>query len=465
MKSVRGFFEGIQSNLPNINFHKWFTSPWLIVVSILLGGLIGWSHDETLIKLVAPIGQLYLSLFKMCVLPILLSGITMSIGRLMNRKDAASYIQRIAIFFPLFLLATSAITLVLGIIFAPGRHLDNETLQKLGVLVNQSGIDLEVSLTGDLKPVPESPGLASFFLGLVPTNIFGALTDDKTLQVLFFVIILGIGLGFVPRSSSEPFLLILEGVYGAFNRVIHWLRYLLPFGLCGLLAQQLAKVGVDTIFVMSHFIVLAVATFLFFGILNTLLIWLRAETSLLKVIQATKEPVLLAIATQSSLACLPSAIDSLSSELKFDNKSTNLVLPLALTLCRFGSVMYFVLTSLFVADLYKSNLGLGGLVTVLVGSIFAGMATSGVSGILTLTMLNLVLTPLGLPLDAVLVLFIAIDPLLDPFRTMAIVHSAIALTSFVADRNSDYTPNGDRRHESRDAGMEEFYSKDQSGGL
>jgi Na+/H+-dicarboxylate symporter len=63
------------------------------------------------------------------------------------------------------------------------------------------------------------------------------------------------------------------------------------------------------------------------------------------------------------------------------------------------------------------------------------MATSGVSGILTLTMLGLVLDPLKLPLEAVLVLFIAIDPLMDPFRTLGIVHMGMAATSLIADRD------------------------------
>jgi Na+/H+-dicarboxylate symporter len=62
------------------------------------------------------------------------------------------------------------------------------------------------------------------------------------------------------------------------------------------------------------------------------------------------------------------------------------------------------------------------------------MATSGVTGILTLTMLGLVLDPLKLPLEAVLVLFIAIDPLMDPFRTLGIVHTGMAATSLVANR-------------------------------
>ncbi|MEL7330376.1 MAG: dicarboxylate/amino acid:cation symporter, partial [Cyanobacteria bacterium J06559_1] len=52
---------------------------------------------------------------------------------------------------------------------------------------------------------------------------------------------------------------------------------------------------------------------------------------------------------------------------------------------------------------------------------------------LTLTMLGIVLEPLQLPLEAVLVLFVAIDPVMDPFRTLGIVHTGVAATAVIAD--------------------------------
>lgn len=74
---------------------------------------------------------------------------------------------------------------------------------------------------------------------------------------------------------------------------------------------------------------------------------------------------------------------------------------------------------------------------VFTSMIFAGMATSGVTGILTLTMLRIVLNPLGLPLDAVLVLFIAIDPIMDPFRTLINVQMSKATTVLIVTKQDD----------------------------
>ncbi len=74
------------------------------------------------------------------------------------------------------------------------------------------------------------------------------------------------------------------------------------------------------------------------------------------------------------------------------------------------------------------------MLVVALGSVVAGMATAGTSGIMTLAMLGLVLRPLALPLDAVLALFIVIDPVVGPLRAMTNVQMNLALSSLLAGR-------------------------------
>jgi proton glutamate symport protein len=420
--------------VPNQLSFEWLRSPWAILISSLLGIFIGTSLPQ-LAQWIAPFGNLYLGLLKMCVLPILLSTISHSLGRLMQSHDARRYVRRILLVFPTILFAASGIAVVIAVIFGPGRNLSTATLETLGVLVNQSGIDLEMALTGPILDASTS-NISTIVNSIVPENIFAALSDGQTLKVLMFAIIFGVSLGLVKTQSTAALFDTLDSLYRTFNLVIHGLTYLLPFGLCSLLAYQLSRVGADVLFSMVNFVVVAIATFALIYLLGTLIIWRRAKTSFWKVLIALKDPTILAFATSSSFACLPAAITSLNEELKFDYQTTHLVTPLAITLGRFGSVVYFASATLFVTQLYQRDLGLAGIATVILGSIFAGMATSGVTGVLTLTMLGLVLEPLKLPLEAVLVLFIAIDPLMDPFRTLGIVHTGMATTALIADVDS-----------------------------
>ena len=409
-------------------------SPWAILISVILAVYVGTTH-KTFATTLAPLGELYLGLLKMCVLPILLAAITTSIGRLMRSSHAAQYIRRILIVFPLSLLTASGLTVVIAALLGPGRNLSGQTLEALGVLVNDSGIDLEMALSGPIPIEEEAPGLSNFLLNLVPHNIFDALSQGDTLKVLVFSIVVGISLGLVRDRVTKPCFDILEAIYRTFNQLIHWLTIILPIGLFSLLAHQLSQQGLEVILSMINFLITAILVFLAIYILSTLVVWHQAKKPLIQILAALREPTILALATSSSLACLPSSIEKLSNVLKFDRQTVNLVTPLSITICRFGSVIYFAIGSVFVMQLYDTPITIGNVMIVIVGSIFAGMATSGVTGILTLTMLGIVLEPLQLPLEAVLVLFVAIDPIMDPFRTLGIVHTGIAATSVIAEIN------------------------------
>ena len=274
----------------------------------------------------------------MCVLPILLAAITTSIGRLMQSSNAAQYIKRILIVFPAGLVAASGITVIIAAIMGPGRNLSTKTLASLGLLVNNSGVDLEMALTG---PIPEEPsvGLSSFLLTLVPDNIFDALSQGETLKVLVFSIIVGISLGLVRDdkvTGSEsrtgldtPFKItascfdILGVVYRTFNQLINWLTIMLPIGLFSLLSYQLSQQGLDVMLSMVNFLITAFVVFLAIYIVSTVVIWRGSRLPLLKVLGAMREPTILALATSSSLACLPSAIAKLSEALQFKRQSVS----------------------------------------------------------------------------------------------------------------------------------------------
>ncbi|WP_225913971.1 dicarboxylate/amino acid:cation symporter [Leptolyngbya ohadii] len=405
-------------------------SPWTIGFSAAIGVYLGTAQPQVA-AWIAPIGKVYLGLLKMCVLPILLSAITVSVGRLMTAPNARQSIRRIVVVFPLGLLLVSSLSVTIAAIAQPGKNLSAAALEKLGVLVNQSGIDLEVSLSGTETETPAFP-LDQFIGSLVPDNIFSALSEGQTLRVLVFAIIFGIALGLVRDPVTRSLFESLESIYRACNRLIQGLTLLLPIGLCSLLAAQLSQLGLDILAPMMRFVLVTILTFVIIYVLSTILIWKQTKQSPLTVLAQLKEPTFLALATSSSLACIPSAISTLSDNLGFDRQTTQLVTPLSITLCRFGSVIYFASAALFVAQLYNKDLGGEQLAIVALLAILAGMATSGATGVVTLTMLDIVLNPLRLPLEAVLVLFIAIDPILDPFRTLGIVHTGMAATALIA---------------------------------
>ncbi|MGB3512072.1 MAG: cation:dicarboxylase symporter family transporter [Microcoleaceae cyanobacterium] len=412
-------------------------NPWSLIPGILLGLYLG-IYEKNLSQALTPYGELYLRLLKMCVLPLLFSAITMSVGRLMSSNEANKYIKRILIVFLIGLVGVSIIGEIVTALTNPGGSLDDSSLTTLGIIVNKSELDLDISPNGDA--INQQSILISFLFNLVPENLFASLSEGNALGTLFFAIVFGAAMGNLEESNKEDVFNTLEVVFKTSNKLIDWIILFLPIGLCFLLASQIATTGFGVLVAMKNFVIITVLIFFIIYLVSTFVVWQRAGCSLWQVVISLKKPTILALVTRSSFTCLPSSISALAESLNFNTQTVNLVVPLAMTVCRFGSVAYFAATSIFVSQLYHNQLNLSSCLIIIIASILAGMATAGATGIVTLTVLDLVLKPLGLPLEAVLLLLIAIDPIIDPFRTVGIVHTAIAATAAIADSNDKQSP-------------------------
>ena len=410
-------------------------SGWTILFAVSLGIYIGlFQHD--LVQYVAPFGHIYLDILKMCILPILVTAITMSIARLLQAEGESSFIQRMLVVFVLSIVMSAILGLAVGLISQPGSGFDKASLVSLGSIVRDSGApDLEISAYEPFVAKEKPSFSKTFIANLIPENIFSALTTGSSLKVLFFAILFGIALGTINKNKSESLMSVIESIYIAFSIMVKWLMLILPFGLLGLIAHDVSEVGIPVLMAMIKFVPIALLGFSALFIISSL-IMLQRTGSLMAPLAALKETIVMALGTGNAMACLPSAISGLTDELGYDKKSTDLIVPLSLTICRTGPTLYFALATLFVAQLYKVDLGVSDLMAVFVWSIFAGLATAGASGVVLLSMLTLVLEPLGLPAEAVLVLFIVIDPIIGPFRALAIVHTSCAISTLILPKQN-----------------------------
>lgn len=418
---------------------KFLSSSWVIFASLLLGLYIGFFHKD-LATAIGPFGTIYLALLKMCLLPFLISAITVSLVKLLKTHTAASSLRRILIVFVGGLALCTAYGVIFGAVEGPGRNLDESSRAVLGNMVDRSpyAVDLEMSLTGPVEQKKTESGTETVIRQLIPDNIFSALSSGDSLKVLFFAIIFGAAVGFSSRHVGDGLSATLDTIYHACQRVIQWVNYVLPFALCALVASQIAIVGLEPLVAMVRFIVsFAIAVGLLM-VICSIIIWSRGRVSYLQSVLALREAVLIAVGTRSSIACIPSVIRSMEKDLGFDRTMVELVAPLSITICRFGPSLYYAVATIFVAQLYNIELGAAEYTSIFIGSFLAGLASAGTTGILTITLLGLVFSPLGLPLEAALVLFITVDPLVDIFRTVAIVYPNCAAVAMVCGPDKEW---------------------------
>jgi len=417
---------------------KILTSPWSILAGVVAGIYIGLYYKD-IVEYIAPVGHIYLAVLKMCILPILLCAITISLGGLIRSESASKYVGSMVMIFIISWLSISAFGVAISTIAKPGEDLGGEALATLGTIVRQSGssVDLEMKLYGENVVAPELPPMRKFLNELVPENIFSALSMGQNLKVLFFAIIFGIAAGFVPQSQADFIFTSLSAVYKCFEKLVAWLIYPLPFALCALVAEQLSQLGLHIFLAMGKFAVLTVISFVLLYLPSLLLIWLRSGASFSRTMSAFKEPIIIALATRNSLAAVPSTLTAMIDVLRLDRQMVGFVVPLSITICRYGSLLYFAIATIFISQLYNVDLTGQQIIIVILASILAGMASAGSTGVASLTMMSLVLDPLGLPLDAVLVLLIVIDPLTAPLRALGNLLPSCAGAALLAKREED----------------------------
>ena len=407
--------------------------PLTILLGILIGIVIGLSNPP-LANSLSPLGEIYLNLMKMCVLPVMITAIVSSLGRLFSSKASKDIIQHLILVFAIGLVISSSVGLGVGYFGNPGANLDEKTKIVLSNVVANAEIEL-----GGVVETHETKGLLNFVIQMIPTNVFSAISLGQNLPILFFCVVLGVALGLLHSNRGESALRVMDAINEAMLKVMSWIMYGLPFGLCFLFANQVANVGLGIIFALLKLVILYYIAALIMILLYTIVIWQRVGGSIFSSFVALKDPLIIALGTASSYAAIPSALQSLQKNLRLDKGTTDLVIPLGISLNPHGNVIQFSLAGIFIAQLYGQPIGLEGIMILLVSSVMAGIASSGAPGLAALAMLSLLLEPLGLPVGVALILLSAIDPIVDPVFTMLNVHGNCAVSALLAKKNGEST--------------------------
>lgn len=414
----------------NKNPLRFLLHPFVILAGLLIGTAIGFTNAP-LAKWMAPFGDIYLALLMMCVLPIMIGAIVSSLGRMFaNHTDKMFMLSVVSVFGGGLVLA-SILAIMVGLLASPGAGLDESSKTVLSGQVAEH----ELASESAYEPV-EKMGLLDFVRNIIPTNVFEAASNGQNLSLLFFSIILGIAFGLSRTKSSATAINVAEATYEAVLKIIGWLMYGLPFGLCFIAADNVSALGMDMFYAMFKVVLLIYLVSVLMILIYSLVIWRRVGGSYFKTFYALKDTLLISLGTSSSFAAIPSALKSLSQDFGLNKNKVDLVVPLGVSLNPHGNVIHFTLAAMFVAQLYGISLGTGDLVVLMITGVLAAIAAAGAPGIAALSMLVIVFEPLGLPVAIGIILFAAIDPIIDPMLTMVNVHGNCASASLVSDKDT-----------------------------
>ncbi len=414
---------------------QFILKPWVIIACLVLGFSLGLTQPAIGLQL-GVVGDIYVDLLKMIVLPFMVSAIVFSLQRLFQEGGASRIAGRVVLAFAGFSIVAAVIGVLTLSVAQPGANLSETTLTTFGRIVGNdlSSTDTTMNLYGADMTESKGKSLEEVVLSLIPSNIFEALAKGETLKALIFSLLFGMALGHVPNRIAGGLSQTLETVYQTCQTLTRWLNFPLPIVLVCMSASQIAKSGVEPLLAMANFVLAFGAASLIFLALAVLVIWKRSNASLSETLDSLREPFALAIATRSSVTCMPAMIESLVQRLSFAKAKVELLVPLSVSMLRVGPILYYACATLFIAQLYGRSLSAQELGLLLLASVLAGFASAGMTGLVTLSLTSMACGYLGLPFEAAFILFLAVDPICDILRTLVLVIGNTAAVAAICPR-------------------------------
>jgi len=422
------------------------TNHWTIIISIFIGIIIGVKFPN-LATTIDPFGKIYIKLSLMCCSIMLPFIIISSIGSIMVDANAQKIILKILIglllncLFIAFLSICGA--LIISPIFAPNFE-TQKAVGKLLIAANEktteannknalSGYHFIRELNTKKNNVTEEHNwLVDFILEVVPENIFNSLSVNNIIQIIFFSFIFGILIKFFSPEVSEMILKFCNDIYAAFQELVVFLLYFLPFALITILAEQTIGLKFDIFF--SLFRLAGMLAFVCLFIFSVCLIIIKKKTkkSFVTILKTLKEPMLLSFAASDNIVAMPSLLKNLINNFGFNKNKTELITPLWLGLEFHTTILLFATASIFVMQLYEAPFTISAFIGITIESIVAGASTMAAPPGIWVTLISIVLIPMQLPYQPISLALILFEPFFNGILYMLNVLISATAVSILA---------------------------------
>jgi proton glutamate symport protein len=406
---------------------------WKILIGMVAGagfGLVaafyGW--NQLIIDWIKPFGTIFINLLKLIAIPLIVASLIKGVSDLKDiSKLSKMGGKTIGIYLVTTLVAVTLGLLLVNII-KPGTQITEETRTEL---MTAYGGDAEGKIA--MAEENKDKGPLQPLIDLVPDNIFAATTENSNmLQVIFFVILFGIGLILIPEEKSAP----VKQFFDSFNEVILKLIDLImltaPYGVFALLAALVVESPSWDIFLAliryggTVLLGLGLLIFGFYPLLVKLFTGKRYGFFLNGISPAQ----LLAFSTSSSAATLPVTMERVEEHLGVEEEVASFVLPIGATINMDGTSLYQAVAAVFIAQTFGIDLSLSAQLGIILTATLASIGSAAVPSA-GMVMLVIVLGQAGIP-EAGLALIFAVDRPLDMCRTVANVTGDATVSMIVA---------------------------------
>jgi DAACS family dicarboxylate/amino acid:cation (Na+ or H+) symporter len=372
-------------------------------------------------NVIDPIGQIFLRLLFMLVIPLIVSALALAVSELGDLRRLGRIGVRTLLYTAVVSSIAVAIALTLVNAFEPGAGLPPELKEGLG---ERSQVPAAAA------PAAGRSG-AEFIVHLVPNNVVRAMADGDMLALMVFALLLGVGLAAAPGEPAR----LLEGALRGLQDVTMWLLGLVirlaPVGVACLVFVLATRLGLEIFRSLAAYVgvVLLGLALQQFVVYSASVAWL-GRMSPLRFFRGVRTAMLTAFSTASSNATLPTALWVAEHELRLPSHVSRFVLTLGSTANQNGTALFEGVTVLFLAQLYGVELSLAQQTTVAFICILGGIGTAGVPAG-SIPVIAMILGIVGVPVEGIGVV-LGVDRFLDMCRTAVNVTGDLAAAVVVS---------------------------------
>ena len=388
---------------------------WIILATIL-GAVVGLVMGKPA-HMFAPIGDLFMSLIKMVVVPMVFFSLVGGAASLGNSKGAGKIGAITFIYYGVTTAVAVALGLIVAQIFKPGAGIDISA-------ISDAAIDVDMSQSGSI------PGFWETVIGFVPVNPFAALVEGNILQTIVFALFVGFALSLLDEDKKKFMMNIFNFFTEIFIKIMTGIMYIAPIGIFALMADATGTFGYDVLvkilqLIVAYVLVLAVVTCVMIG--GTVQLFSK-KVGYVQFFKSMWKCQVFAFSTASSMATLPMNMSTCINEFKLNKGTVSFALPLGATINMNGNAAYYAMAACFIAQMYGIELSVGQYIAIIITATLGAVGQAGVPGPTLLVVA--VLVAANIPIEALPILF-GVDRIFDMLRTAVNITGDAACATIV----------------------------------
>ncbi|KPL01967.1 MAG: sodium:dicarboxylate symporter [candidate division Zixibacteria bacterium SM23_73_2] len=373
-----------------------------IFIGILAGGFCGWAFGESMLS-VKFLGDIFLNALRMIIVPLIICSMITGVTNLGDIRRLGKTGYKTILYY----MATTGISVVIGIILV--------NLIQPGIIEGAGKGVLPELLKGK-----EEFSFIDVLMGLIPSNLFKAMTEMQILPLIIFSLLFG-GVLTTLGEKAKPVINFFAVSNEAIMKIVHLIIYFAPVGIFGLVAGKLGAVGGGQAFYLElsklgKYALTVIVGLLIHGIfVLPLLLFVFTKRNPISYLYNMITALTTAFSTASSSATLPVTMECVEKKNLVSQKASSFVLPLGATINMDGTALYEAVAAIFIAQSFGIHLNFSHQVIIFFTATLAAIGAAGIpeAGLVTMV---IVLQSVNLPIEGI-GLILTIDWFLDRCRT------------------------------------------------